>query len=132
MLKKALFSLIVGLLTFCLIYFISTQTTLFTSMERSLLDGFYYMREPGVNKHNRLVSNRVMLLGYDEKSLAAIGKWPWDQAIARFSESLELERVPDGKTTPSQVYIQRCKTLKQHPPAGPGQEWDGVYRLTEK
>jgi len=56
----------------------------------------------------------------------------WDQAIARFSESLELERVPDGKTTPSQVYIQRCKTFKQHPPTGPGQKWDGVYRLTEK
>ena len=46
MVKKALFSLIVGLLTFCLIYFISTHTTFFTSMERSLLDGFYYMREP--------------------------------------------------------------------------------------
>ena len=81
MLKKALFSLIVGLLTFCLIYFISTHTTFFTSMERGLLDGFYYMREPGVNKHNRLVSNRVMLLGYDEKSLAAIGKWPWKRYV---------------------------------------------------
>jgi len=90
MLKKALFSLIVGLLTFCLIYFISTHTTFFTSMERSLLDGFYYMREPDVNKHNRLVSNRVMLLGYDETSLAAIGKWPWKRYVhAGFLNKIE-------------------------------------------
>ena len=80
----------VGLLTFGLIQFISTQTTLFTSMERSLLDGFYYMREPDVNKQNRLVSNRVMLLGYDEKSLAAIGKWPWKRYIhAGFLNKIE-------------------------------------------
>ena len=90
MVKKALFSLIVGLLTFCLIYFISTHTTFFTSMERSLLDGFYYMREPAVNKHNRLVSNRVMLLGYDENSLAAIGKWPWKRYVhAGFLDKIE-------------------------------------------
>jgi len=90
MVKKALFSLIVGLLTFCLIYFISTHTTFFTSMENSLLNGFYYMREPGVNKHNRLVSNRVMLLGYDEKSLAAIGKWPWKRYVhAGFLDKIE-------------------------------------------
>ena len=80
----------VGLLTFCLIQFISTQTTLFTSMERSLLDGFYYMREPGVNRHNRLVSDRVILLGYDEKSLAAIGKWPWKRYVhAGFLDKIE-------------------------------------------
>jgi len=90
MVKKALFSLIVGLLTFSLIYFISTHTTFFTSMERSLLDGFYYMREPGVNRSNRLVSDRVMLLGYDEKSLAAIGKWPWKRYVhAEFLEKIE-------------------------------------------
>lgn len=90
MVKKILLSLMVGLLTFCLIQFISTQTTLFTSMENSLLNGFYYMREPGVNKHNRLVSNRVMLLGYDEKSLAAIGKWPWKRYVhAGFLDKIE-------------------------------------------
>ncbi len=90
MVKKALFSLMVGMLTFLLIHFISTQTTLFTSMERSLLDGFYYMREPGVNRHNRLVSKRVLLLGYDEKSLAAIGKWPWERYVhAGFLDKVE-------------------------------------------
>jgi len=90
MVKKALFSLMVGLLTFFLIHFIATQTTLFTRMERSLLDGVYYMREPGVNQHNRLVSKRVLLLGYDEKSLAAIGKWPWKRYVhAGFLDKIE-------------------------------------------
>jgi CHASE2 domain-containing sensor protein len=90
MVKKALFSLMVGMLTFLLIHGIATQTTLFTSMERSLLDGFYYMREPGVNRHNRLVSKRVLLLGYDEKSLAAIGKWPWKRYVhAGFLDKIE-------------------------------------------
>jgi len=90
MVKKAIFSLMVGLLTFFLIHFIATQTTLFTGMERSLLDGFYYMREPAVNRHNQLVSNRVLLLGYDEKSLAAIGKWPWKRHVhAGFLDKIE-------------------------------------------
>ena len=90
MVKKAFFSLMVGLSTFFLIHFISTQTTFFISMERSLLDGFYYMREPGVNSHNRLVSKRAVLLGYDEASLAAIGKWPWSRYVhARFLDKIE-------------------------------------------
>ncbi|MBU0735109.1 MAG: CHASE2 domain-containing protein [Proteobacteria bacterium] len=90
MVKKILLSLIVGLLTFCLIQFISTQTTLFTGMERSLLNGFYYVREPGVNEFNRRVSNRVILLGYDDKSLAAIGKWPWKRYVhAGFLDKIE-------------------------------------------
>jgi len=90
MVKKAFFSLMVGLSTFFLIHFISTQTTFFTSMERSLLDGFYYMREPGVNRHNRLVSKRVLLLGYDEKSLGVIGKWPWKRYVhAGFLDKIE-------------------------------------------
>jgi adenylate cyclase len=56
----------------------------------------------------------------------------WDPAIARFSESLTLERFSAGKTTPSEVYIERCRLFKENPPAGPGQRWDGVYRLTKK
>ena len=36
----------------------------------------------------------------------------WDLAITCFEEALKTERVPDGKTTPSQVYIDRCRRLK--------------------
>ena len=56
----------------------------------------------------------------------------WDAAIAQFSESLKIERVPDGKTTPSQVFIERCEEFKANPPVAPGEQWDGVYRMTKK
>ncbi|HMB00189.1 MAG TPA: adenylate/guanylate cyclase domain-containing protein, partial [Spirochaetota bacterium] len=58
----------------------------------------------------------------------------WDKAIARFSESVKIERVPDGKTTPSEVFRKRCEQYKKEPPEGPepGTPWDGVCRLTSK
>ena len=56
----------------------------------------------------------------------------WDKAITLFNESLKIERVPDGKTTPSEVFIRRCEMFKERPPVAPGEQWDGVYRLTEK
>jgi adenylate cyclase len=56
----------------------------------------------------------------------------WDQAIARFKESLKIERVPDGKTTPSEVFINRCEEYRENPPVPPGEKWDGVYRMTKK
>ncbi|MDZ7695551.1 MAG: CHASE2 domain-containing protein [Deltaproteobacteria bacterium] len=90
MVKKSLFSIILGLLSFALIHFISTQTTFFTQMERALLDGFYFMREPGVTERNPFVSGRAILLGYDEKSLATIGKWPWKRYVhAQFLNKIE-------------------------------------------
>jgi adenylate cyclase len=67
-----------------------------------------------------------------DKAMQHYLKMEWDQAIATFSESLELERVTDGKTSPSEVYIQRCRLFKENPPTGPGQAWDGVFRLTKK
>jgi adenylate cyclase len=68
-----------------------------------------------------------------EKGMAHYLRMEWDEAISRFRESLPLERFPRGKTTPSQVYIQRCLAFKETPPASaPGETWDGVYRLTQK
>jgi len=59
-------------------------------------------------------------------------KMEWDEAVAKFNEALKIERVPDGKTTPSEVYIQRCKAFKENPPVAPGEKWDGVFRLATK
>jgi adenylate cyclase len=59
-------------------------------------------------------------------------KMEWDEAVAKFNEALKIERVPDGKTTPSEVYIRRCKTFGDNPPVAPGEKWDGVFRLTKK
>lgn len=59
-------------------------------------------------------------------------KMEWDEAIAKFNESRNLERVSVGNITPSEVYVQRCQTFKENPPVAPGEQWDGVFRLTKK
>jgi adenylate cyclase len=56
----------------------------------------------------------------------------WDAALEKFSEAYSLERYPFEKTTPSEVFIQRCRAFKAEPPVQAGEEWDGVYRMTEK
>jgi len=90
MLKKVVFLLIVGLLTFALIHFIFTRTRLFLGMERALMDGFFFLREYDIHEQNPLVSDQVMLLGYDEDSLAVIGKWPWKRHVhAGFLDNIE-------------------------------------------
>ena len=66
------------------------------------------------------------------KGMAHYVNMEWDAAITQFSESLKIERVPDGKTTPSQVFLERCEEFKANPPVAPGERWDGVYRMTEK
>jgi adenylate cyclase len=59
-------------------------------------------------------------------------KMEWDAAIEYFSESTQIERVPDGKTTPSEVLLKRCQEYKETPPVAPGEKWDGVYRMSKK
>ncbi len=64
-------------------------------------------------------------------------KQEWDEAKALFEECLTYEpfhpdRSPGCKTTPSGVYIKRCKAFKEAPPVPEGQVWDGVYTATEK
>jgi len=56
----------------------------------------------------------------------------WDTAVDYFRQSLKIERIPDGKTTPSEVYINRCEMFKENPPVPSGQKWDGVFRMTKK
>ncbi len=90
MLKKIILLLSIGLISFGLIYFISTYTRLFLNMERAMLDGFFFMREYDVHEENPLVSDQVRLLGYDEDSIAVIGKWPWKRYVhGRFLDNIE-------------------------------------------
>jgi adenylate cyclase len=49
----------------------------------------------------------------------------WDEAIAAFKQVLEI-RPGDP---PSELYIRRCKDLKENPPPLP---WDGVFTMTKK
>ena len=90
MLKKTIIVLLIGLSIFAVVHFVSSQTRLFLGMERSLQNGFFFMREPGVHEPNPLVSQEVILLGFDEDSIAAIGKWPWKRDVhAQMLENLE-------------------------------------------
>lgn len=56
----------------------------------------------------------------------------WDAAIELFEQAEVIERVPEGKTTPSRAYIERCKLFKETPPVPEGESWDGVFRMTKK
>ena len=67
-----------------------------------------------------------------EKITTTLGKETSFNGVLRFKESLKIERVPDGKTTPSEVFIKRCEMFKENPPVPPGETWDGVFRLTSK
>ena len=44
---------------------------------------------------------------------------------AAFKEVLALRQAD----YPARLYIERCETLKEHPPEG---EWDGVFVMTKK
>ena len=49
----------------------------------------------------------------------------WDAAIGAFKAALRLN--PHDKL--SEIYIERCETLKANPPSG---TWDGVWVMEEK
>jgi adenylate cyclase len=60
-----------------------------------------------------------------EDALAVYKTARWDEAIEAFQKVLDA-RPGDP---PSDIYIGRCRDLKDHPPAAP---WDGVYTMTKK
>ncbi|WP_461209592.1 CHASE2 domain-containing protein [Desulfocurvus sp. DL9XJH121] len=72
------------------------------------------------------------LFGLFDRGMQRYLAMEWDEAIEIFKQAEEIERVPEGKTTPSRAYIQRCYQFKTDPPVAPGKEWDGVYRMTKK
>ncbi|MFH1350442.1 MAG: adenylate/guanylate cyclase domain-containing protein [Pseudomonadota bacterium] len=67
-----------------------------------------------------------------DKGMRHYQRMEWDTAIDYFKESLNMERIPDGNTTPSEVFIKRCEEFKENPPVPPGEKWDGAYRMTKK
>jgi len=60
-----------------------------------------------------------------EDALALYKTARWDEAISAFQKVLDA-RPGDP---PSDIYISRCRELKDHPPESP---WDGVYTMTKK
>ncbi len=67
------------------------------------------------------------------EALSLYKEQQWDKASTIFSSLVEEEwkRAPElkHKTNPSKVYLERCEHFKSNPP---GDDWDGVYTLTEK
>ncbi len=79
-----------------------------------------------------LTSNEKTLFNYFDRGMHYYLNMRWDEAIECFTDSARYERFPEGKTTPSEVYIKRCEAFKLNPPVAEGQKWNGVYRMTKK
>jgi adenylate cyclase len=60
-----------------------------------------------------------------EEGLAHYRSQKWDEAIKSFKNCLDL----DPKDGPAEIFIERCKQLKQNPPP---QNWDGVFVMKTK
>ena len=59
------------------------------------------------------------------KALALYREEKWDEAMAAFGSVLDIKPGDSAST----MYMERCKNLKEHPPAKP---WDGVFVMTKK
>jgi adenylate cyclase len=54
----------------------------------------------------------------------------WDQAIAKFKQSIETMHAALGESDgPSEMYLERCEYFKQNPPPS---NWDGSWEMTSK
>lgn len=60
-----------------------------------------------------------------EEGLAFYRNAKWDEAIASFQKVLAIRAEDEA----SRIYIERCKNLKEEPPAQP---WDGVFTMKTK
>lgn len=85
---------------------------------------------PKANELNKLVE-------IWERARKSYLEMNFDEAINLFTECLELEpHHPDrdlgSKTTPSHIYIERCKMYKITPPKTINGIWDGVFTATQK
>ncbi|MEQ9309387.1 MAG: adenylate/guanylate cyclase domain-containing protein [Balneolaceae bacterium] len=61
-----------------------------------------------------------------EQGMQSYFNQDWNTAIKFFEKALPLEK---HLINPSQLFIQRCKMMKQNPPT---KDWDGVYVMTSK
>jgi len=72
----------------------------------------------------------VKLLPVFHEGIELYQQQRWTEAIEKFRQADDLEEMfPGRKTNPSRVYIARCTEFMKNPP---GEDWDGVYRLSSK
>ena len=73
----------------------------------------------------RTFPNVMEALGCFKAGIESYRDRKWDEAIGAFEDVLAIR----AEDKPSQVYIDRCRTLRTHPPA---EDWSGVWTMTEK
>jgi len=69
--------------------------------------------------------NIMDVINYFKSGLIYYRKQRWDKAIDAFKEALKAN--PEDKL--SDMYIKRCEHYKANPP---GEDWNGVWVMTEK
>ena len=79
-----------------------------------------------------LTEDAKRLLELFDAGIELYRRMEWEAARKKFVAAQQFERFPDQKLTPSLVYMKRCEEFRINPPVGPGESWDGVYRLQSK
>ncbi len=69
--------------------------------------------------------NMMDLLGHFSEGLSRYRAAQWDPAIKSFEKALSLNPADALSAT----YLERCKQMKGKPP---GDQWDGVWIMSEK
>ena len=69
--------------------------------------------------------NLMETLFYFKKGRGFYLRGKWDKAIEALNDALQLQ--PTDQL--SQIYVDRCRKLKEPPPQG---EWDGVWIMKKK
>lgn len=78
-----------------------------------------------LDRKNAVTGEKAQLIETFHKGLAFYKQRKYDEAIKEFTAALDIN-PSDG---PSKVYIDRCHVFLENPP---DEDWDGVFRHTEK
>ena len=83
-----------------------------------------------VNRKTMIKKKTLDLVNQFEKGMDLYFQQRWDEALEEFEKSEEMEdHFESRNTTPSAVFIERCKLFKSN---SPGKDWDGVWTMTTK
>jgi len=83
-----------------------------------------------VNRKNMIKKKTLDLVNEFEIGMDLYFQQKWDKALEQFKKSEKMEdHFESRNTTPSAVFIKRCKLFKSNPP---GEDWDGVWTMTSK
>jgi adenylate cyclase len=85
-----------------------------------------------LGEKGKLDSATIKLVEIYQQGLDYFYSQKWDKAIEVLTESEKLEpyrEIAPGRMSPSKKVIQCCEEFKVNPP---GDDWDGVTKLTSK